>query len=169
MKVDNSSCLIVRVPEAMSSPDIDAFIKEHWEWIIKHLQLSEAKEAKAAKIKKLSMQDVEGLTQQALIIVPERVAFFAQKMGVIYGSIKIRNQRTRWGSCSSKRNLNFNCLLMLVPAEVCDYVIIHELAHLKELNHSPRFWAEVQKMIPDFRTHRKWLKDNQASLIDRLL
>ncbi len=168
MKVDSPTRLIVRAPEAMPDSEIDAVIKKHWDWITRHLQLAEAKEAKAAAVEKFTAQEIEGLAEQAVRMIPERAAFFAQKMGVRYGNITIRNQRTRWGSCSSKRNLNFNCLLMLVPAEVCDYVVVHELAHLKELNHSPQFWAEVQKIIPDFRRHRKWLKDNQAALIGRL-
>lgn len=168
MKVDSPSHLIVRVPEAMSSREIDAFIKEHWGWISHHLQLAEAKEVRAAAIEKLSQQEIDDLVNQAIKMIPERVGFFAHKMDVRYGNITIRNQSTRWGSCSSKRNLNFNCLLMLVPAEVCDYVIVHELAHLKEMNHSPQFWSEVEKVNPDFRAHRKWLKDNQAALIGRL-
>ncbi len=168
MKIDHPERLVVRVPEAMPDSEIDAVIKKHWEWITRHLQLAKAKEAKAASVKKFTRQEIEDLAEQALKMIPERAAFFAHIMDVRYSGITIRSQRTRWGSCSSKGNLNFNCLLMLVPKEVCDYVIVHELAHLKELNHSPRFWAEVQKVIPDFRKHRKWLKDNQAALIGRL-
>ena len=79
-------------------------------------------------------------------------------MGVTYGRITIRNQRTRWGSCSSKGNLNFNCQLMLLSEELRDYVIIHELCHRIELNHSERFWAEVEKYCPEYRELRKKLK-----------
>jgi len=89
-------------------------------------------------------------------------------VGVDYGRITIRSQRTRWGSCSAKGNLNFNCLLMLCPEEVRDYVVIHELCHRKELNHSPKFWAEVEKVCPDHARQRKWLKENGGSLIARL-
>ncbi len=89
-------------------------------------------------------------------------------MGVSYGRITIRSQRTRWGSCSSKGNLNFNCLLLLCPEAVQDYVVVHELCHRKELNHSPKFWAEVERICPDYKTHRKWLKENGSSLIGRL-
>ena len=89
-------------------------------------------------------------------------------MGVTYGRITIRNQVSRWGSCSSVGNLNFNCLLMLAPPEVRDYVVVHELCHRKEMNHSPAFWAEVEKMIPDYKAHKKWLKDNGTALISRL-
>ena len=89
-------------------------------------------------------------------------------MGVRYGRITIRNQHTRWGSCSAQGNLNFNCLLMLCPEAVRDYVVIHELCHRLELNHSEKFWTEVERVMPDYKIHRKWLKDNGTSLIARL-
>ena len=89
-------------------------------------------------------------------------------VGVQYGRITIRNQKTRWGSCSSKGNLNFNCLLMLAPPEVLDYVIVHELCHRKEMNHSPRFWSEVAKVIPDYKKHEKWLKTEGTRLMRRM-
>lgn len=152
----------------MPNPDVDAFVKKHWDWITKHLQLAEERQVQSDSVGKLSESEITDLADKALRILPERAAFFAHQMGVRYGSITIRNQKTRWGSCSSKRNLNFNCLLMLVPPDVHDYVIVHELCHLKEMNHSTRFWSEVQNAIPDYRKHRKWLKDNQAGLIGRL-
>ena len=89
-------------------------------------------------------------------------------MGVDYGQITIRSQKTRWGSCSSKGNLNFNCLLLLAPPEVLDYVVVHELCHRKEMNHSPRFWAEVARVMPDYKVRRKWLKDNGNGLMQLL-
>ena len=101
-------------------------------------------------------------------MIPERVSYFAPQVGVTYGNITIRSQRTRWGSCSSKGNLNFNCLLMLVPREVLDYVVVHELCHRKEVNHSPRFWAEVERILPDYKIRQTWLKDNGSQLIGRL-
>ena len=101
-------------------------------------------------------------------MLPEKVQQFARQMGVTYGRITVRSQRTRWGSCSAKGNLSFNCLLMLCPEEVQDYVVIHELCHRKEMNHSAAFWTEVEKHCPNYRSHRKWLKDNGSALIGRL-
>ena len=101
-------------------------------------------------------------------MVTERVQYYAPFIGVTYNQIAIRAQHTRWGSCSSKGNLNFNCLLALVPTEVLDYIVVHELCHLKELNHSDRFWDEVGKILPDYKTRKKWLKDNGSNLIARL-
>ena len=89
-------------------------------------------------------------------------------MGVTYGRITIRSQHTLWGSCSSKGNLNFNCLLMLTPPEVLDYVVVHELCHRKEMNHSARFWAEVEHVLSDYEIRRKWLRENGTALISRL-
>ena len=101
-------------------------------------------------------------------MVTERVQFYAPLIGVTYNQIAIRAQHTRWGSCSSKGNLNFNCLLALVPPEVLDYVVVHELCHRKELNHSDRFWNEVGKILPDYKDRKKWLKDNGSNLIARI-
>ena len=93
-------------------------------------------------------------------MIPPKVEHFAKIIGVDYGTITIRMQKSRWGSCSAKGNLNFNCLLMKTPDEVIDYVVVHELCHRKEMNHSPRFWAEVEKIIPDYKKRRSWLKTN---------
>lgn len=84
------------------------------------------------------------------------------------GQIVIRTQYARWGSCSSKGNLNFNCLLALVPPEVLDYVFVHELCHRKELNHSARFWNEVEQILPGYKAQRKWLKEHGSTLISRI-
>ena len=108
------------------------------------------------------------MADQALQVIPDRVRHYAALIGVRYGRITIRNQKSKWGSCSAKGNLNFNCLLMLCPPEVLDYVVVHELCHRKEMNHSPKFWAEVEKYVPDYMTQRKWLKDEGSRLITRL-
>ena len=81
-------------------------------------------------------------------------------MGVSYGSITVREQKTRWGSCSAKGNLNFNWKLVLMPEEILDYVVVHELAHRLQMNHSTEFWDEVDKILPDYRKRRQWLKEN---------
>ena len=96
--------------------------------------------------------------EQARARISERAAWFARIMGVSYGRITIRAAKTRWGSCSAKGNLNFHWKLILMPEEVLDYVVVHELAHRKQMNHSPAFWAEVEKVLPDYRERRRWLK-----------
>lgn len=93
-----------------------------------------------------------------------RVPAYSQQIGVSPGRVTIREQKTRWGSCSSRGNLNFNWKLVMAPVEVMDYVIVHELCHMKELNHSSSFWALVGKVCPDYKNHRKWLKENGDKL-----
>jgi predicted metal-dependent hydrolase len=96
------------------------------------------------------------------------VAFYAPRIGVTYGGITIRNQRTRWGSCSGKGNLNFNCMLMLAPPRVIEYVIVHELCHRKHMDHSPAFWALVERHLPDWQERRGWLKQNGSALLAQM-
>ena len=96
----------------------------------------------------------------ARAVISQRAAYFAAKMGVTFGRISIRAQKTRWGSCSSRGNLNFNWKLILMPPEILDYVVVHELAHRKQMNHSKLFWAEVERVLPDYRERRRWLKEN---------
>ena len=113
-------------------------------------------------------QEIEELRERTRAFVTRRAEFFSPQIGVRYNHIAVRVQRSRWGSCSGKGNLNFNCLLALVPQEVLDYVVVHELCHLKEMNHSDRFWAEVERILPDYRQRKTWLKENGAKLIARI-
>ena len=116
----------------------------------------------------LTNDEIRELADRALKYIPERVRLYAPKVGVTYGRITIRNQRSRWGSCSAKGNLNFNCLLMLMPEEVIDSVVVHELCHRKEMNHSQRFYAEVLKVFPNYRECEKWLKENGDGIMKRM-
>lgn len=93
-------------------------------------------------------------------IFTRKAEYYARIMDVTYGRISIREQKTRWGSCSSQGNLNFNWRLILAPEDVLDYVVVHELAHRKEMNHSKAFYAIVESVLPDYHTSRKWLRDN---------
>lgn len=157
--------VIVRAPLHASEADIHAFLLEHQAWIQKHLAQAEARQQATADVKKLTPDDIRRLAQQAVQIIPGRVEHYARLIGVTYGRITIRNQRSKWGSCSSLGNLNFNCLLMLAPPEVLDSVIVHELCHRKEMNHSDRFYAEVLRVYPDYKQWNQWLKDNGAMLM----
>lgn len=97
---------------------------------------------------------------EARRIFNKRAALYAKRHGLAYGPLKLSSARTRWGSCGAKGSLNLNWRLVLAPLHVIDYVIVHELAHLRERNHSTRFWVEVEKMMPDYREPRTWLKEN---------
>ncbi len=98
-------------------------------------------------------------------IISSSVSYWSSRMGVRYGRIAIREQKTRWGSCSEKGNLNFNWRLVLAPPEIRDYVVIHELSHLAHLNHSREFWNKVAEFCPEYKTRRRWLKENGHTLI----
>ena len=115
-----------------------------------------------------TMAEIRDLADKALKVIPERVRYYAPKIGVTYGRITIRNQRSKWGSCSSKGNLNFNCLLMLTPPEVIDSVVVHELCHRKEMNHSEKFYSEVLRVFPGYWEWDKWLKENGDLLMKRM-
>ena len=102
--------------------------------------------------------------KQARAILSERACFYMNKYGFKAEKIRISSARTRWGSCSAKKTLSFTWRLVMAPPEVIDYVVVHELCHLRELNHSPSFWAQVGAILPDYKTNRKWLKHNGAKL-----
>ena len=161
--------VIVRAPYIMSDSDIETFVIKNSDWVIKSLQELDERQEKLKDIEPLSMDDIQKLADKALKVIPERVAYYAPKVGVTYGRITIRNQKTRWGSCSSKGNLNFNCLLMLTPPEVIDSVVVHELCHRKEMNHSKKFYDEVLRVYPEYKKWDKWLKDNGGVLMARML
>lgn len=156
--------VLVRCPKRMPNGDIRRFVESKSGWIERHLE----KQTAAAQLPAFTAEQIQALARQARQTVPERAAYFAPLVGVTYGRITIRSQHTLWGSCSSKGNLSFNCLLMLTPPEVLDYVVVHELCHRKEMNHSARFWAEVGRVLPDFENRRKWLRENGTALISRL-
>ena len=156
--------VILRCPKRYPVREAEAFLESKRPWIEAHL----TRLAASAQLPTLTEEEIRELARQAAWDLPERAARFAPVVGVDFGRITIRSQRTRWGSCSAKGNLNFNCLLMLCPGEVQDYVVIHELCHRKELNHSAAFWAEVEKYCPDYPIYRKWLRDNGSALIARL-
>jgi predicted metal-dependent hydrolase len=103
-------------------------------------------------------------TQQAKIFIPQRTEQLAKLLQTNYNRITIKDLKSRWGSCSQLRNLNFNFRLVLAPPAIVDYVIVHELCHLKELNHSKLFWLEVERFCPEYKQHRQWLKTNGQSL-----
>lgn len=104
------------------------------------------------------------LRSAARQIITQRVEIISKALKLSYNRIFIRNQKTRWGSCSQKRNLNFNWRLVMAPPDVLDYIIIHELMHLIELNHSKKFWRLVAGVCPDYQTHRAWLRKNGSCL-----
>ena len=170
MEVRPDGSILVRAPFRASAEEIGNFVCSHKSWVEKQrIRIrKKTEEIRLAEQNPLSPEEIRLLADQALRELPPRIAAYAGQMGVTYGRVTIRNQKTRWGSCSSKGNLNFNCLLMLTPREVQDYVIVHELSHRKEMNHSPKFWAVVEEVLPDYKKRRNWLRENGSAIIRRM-
>jgi len=164
IQIKNDGTVLIRCPKFMKSADIDKLIADKSHWIQLHLQALEQKQPLPC----FTSAEMDALMKQAKSYIPQRVHILAETMGISYHHVTVRAQRTRWGSCSSKGNLNFNCLLMLAPPEVLDYVIIHELCHRLEMNHSPAFWKKVAMYQPAYMHHRTWLKTEGSKLIQRL-
>jgi len=160
--------VIVRAPLRCPRPEINHFVLAHKTWIRKHLQKAREAQSQAMEQGHLAQAQIRSLGEKALEVIPERVRHFAPLVGVQYGRITIRCQKTRWGSCSSKGNLNFNCLLMLTPPEVIDSVVVHELCHRKEMNHSEAFYAEVLRVFPEYHKWNQWLKKNGPAIMKRV-
>lgn len=165
IEISKSKEVIVRAPLRTPNSEIRAFIQEHKEWIQDSLKKAKAQELayqdhlrEIGADKPYTEEELLQMKKDARKILPSRCEYYAPLMGVSYNRIAIKAQRSRWGSCSTKKNLNFNCLLMLCPEEIQDYVVVHELSHLKEMNHSPAFWAEVGKILPDYKKRRRWLR-----------
>lgn len=166
VEITRSADIVVRAPIPMSDAEIRAFLDSKNEWIEKHVALVKSKKNAAAPC--FSSDELRALAKNLKPALLRSVAHYAKIIGVNYGRITIRAQRTRWGSCSQKGNLNFNCLLSLAPSDVLDYVVIHELCHLRHMDHSKKFWADVEKYCPEYKSAKAWLKADGSALIDRI-
>ena len=158
---------IVRAPLRESKRRIDAFVSAHEEWLRDKLQKSADAASLAESEGTLSEAEINALMDNALEYIPLRTKAIAEELGVTYGKITIGCYKTKWGSCSPNGNLSFNCLLMLTPLEVIDSIVVHELCHRKEMNHSKRFYDAVYAARPDYDRSHKWLRDNGDVLMRR--
>ena len=166
IRITQEGNLEIRAPLGMPKGEIEAFLKEKAQWIETHRAKVLAEYAQGQEAP-LGEEEILALAEQMRQRLPEKLNRHAASMGVTFGRVTIRCQQTRWGSCSSRGNLNFNCLLMLAPEEVLDYVVVHELAHRKQMNHSALFWQEVERECPDYKKSLRWLKDRGGALLSR--
>lgn len=149
LEVDREGLVRVRAPLRAPEQAIRRMVEEKKAWIVQNILKMEARQKEAMEkgvpdyVKYPALEN--RYRRQAREKLQQRTAYFARLMGVSYGKITVRAAKTRWGSCSGRGNLNFHWKLVLMPPEVLDYVVVHELAHRKEMNHSPAFWAEVKK------------------------
>ena len=165
IEIQKNGSVLLRTPLFVRQKEAEAFLLKHQNWILTTLEKVNQRKEKLLKIDPLSLEELENLRERAKIEIPPIVDAYAKKMGVQYQKITMRCQKTRWGSCSSKGNLNFNYLLLLAPEEVLHYVVVHELCHLKEMNHSKRFWQEVEAVLPDYKPSYQWLKVHGNELL----
>ena len=166
IQVRADGTVVVRAPLRMPEAEILQAVERHRSWIEK--TAASVKSAAPEPEERLTEAEVRALADRAMAVLPPLAQAWAEKLGVRFGRITIRNQRSKWGSCSAQGNLNFNCLLMLCPEAVVEYVVVHELCHRKHMNHSPAFWAEVEKALPDYRTQEAWLKAHGTQILRRM-
>lgn len=167
IKITADMQIVVFVPLYVSDNEIERMVISKSKWIDEHMLKVQSTIDERSKLEKITFEQVKELADQAVEYIPKRVKYYAEKENFVYNKITIKNLVSRWGSCSTKGNLNFNCLLMLTPDYVIDYIVVHELCHLREMNHSEKFWAEVEKIMPDYQRAELWLKQNGGNLISR--
>ncbi len=160
--------ITVRVPLVTSDREVRQILSQKQHWIVtKYLEQQETQINKP--VSGLTDAQRNALTQRYIVAAkeyfPKRAAYFRQFTGGTYNRITIRDQKTRWGSCSAKGTLSFNWRLMLAPPAILDYVVVHELCHLTHMNHSAAFWQAVEAVYPDYRSARRWLKEHGQELI----
>lgn len=168
IKITADMQIVVFVPLYVSDNEIEKMVISKSKWIDEHMLKVQSTIDERSKLEKITFEQIKELADQAVEYIPKRVKYYAEKENFVYNKITIKNLVSRWGSCSTKGNLNFNCLLMLTPDYVIDYIVVHELCHLREMNHSEKFWAEVEKIMPDYQRAELWLKQNGGNLIARM-
>ena len=160
--------VIVRAPMKMPLSDITRFLTEKSRIIEKHVLKRIAENEKLSETRPFTPEEIQKMADTAMDIIPRRVEYFAKLMGITYSRITIRNQKTRWGSCTAAGNLNFNCLLVMTPPEVLDSVVVHELCHRLHPDHSKAYYDAVYKVFPEYDRCDRWLKENGRLLIRRM-
>lgn len=155
-----TKCLVMVVPPLTLGFQVKRFLKNQESWIEKSWSKFEESLANRPKMER----SVNYYKTRARVTIRNRLAHFNEFYGFRYNRVFFKDQKTRWGSCSSEGNLNFNWRLILAPRKILDYVVVHELCHLKYMDHSAKFWKLVEKQIPDYQECKKWLRENHYRL-----
>lgn len=156
LEITRDCRVLVRSPLGLSQAKIDAFVESHANWIQTHLEQQRQRTASAPLLP--TQADIEALKAKARAVLPSKVAFWSEKMGLRPTGLKVTTARRRYGSCSARNSLCFSCFLMDCPEEAIDLVVVHELCHIKEKNHGPRFYALLGQYLPDYKERKKLLK-----------
>ena len=166
LEITREGKLLVRCPYGTTNQYIEDFVRDKSGWIEKHLS------AKSAPVTPFTPEQIKDFASRTKALLQPRLEQYARQLGVSYNRVTIRSQHSRWGSCCKHKNgvynLNFNCLLALVPTEVLDYVVVHELCHIREMNHSKAFWLLVGTVLPDYKARKIWLREQGGELISSL-
>ena len=161
VQIRTDGTVIARAPLRMPKDRILCFLSEKASWIrMQQGKMQEREKMRQQARIHLDAAQEKELRERAKSVLAQRTAYFARQVGATYGRITVRDQKTRWGSCSQTGNLNFNFRLILAPLEVLDYVVVHELCHRRQMNHSTQFWQEVAQVLPDYRKRKAWLTEN---------
>lgn len=166
--VSGEGKVMVKAPVGCSNKAVEDFLYSKKDWICRRVAKVKAENEKASQMGKISLEELEVIKKQARKVITERVEYYSRLSGISYNRIFIRLQSSRWGSCSAEGNLNFNCLLVLMPPEVLDSVVVHELCHRRQMNHSKAFYNEVYSLFPDYDKWNKWLKQNGGIYLKRI-
>ena len=145
--------LLVRAPLKLAKREIERFIDAHEDWICRNLE----KVRSCPPLPEPDSQETDALKAQARAVLPDKVAYWSGVMGVQPSGLKITTAKKRYGSCSSRHSLCFSCYLMRSPEAAVDLVVVHELCHIREMNHGPRFYALLEHYLPDWRERKKML------------
>jgi predicted metal-dependent hydrolase len=158
LKICPDGTLLVQAPMRYPTPEIDRLIDKHRTWIESHHAMAERRALREQKLAG-SAEQIEELYRRAKEFIPSRVSYFAERMGVVPTGVRITSAAKRFGSCSAKNSLCFSFRIMMYPPEAVDYVIVHELAHIRHHDHSPAFYAFVKSILPDYRHCEAILKE----------
>ena len=156
LHIDETLQVVVRAPRWVPKAEVDCFVRSHENWIQKATERQRRRNEQEAQLTEKRITELKALAKAEL---PRRTAYFAKIMGVTPTSIKITSAKKRFGSCSGQNGICYSWRLMLYPSEAIDYVVVHELAHIRQKNHSPAFYREIEKILPDYKARAKLLKD----------